>query len=126
MKDYKRLTKNDWRNAKFSVITHKDNRAVLHRLWELEDKIERGEIDYVADKDNEIERLTAERDDYKSRAEVAETELKRYKRALYNISGRYERMLGFSQNEVDLLDLAEVRTSVELEFAVREIEEERK
>ena len=44
MKDYKRLTKNDWHNAKFSVITHEDNRAVLHRLWELENKIERGEF----------------------------------------------------------------------------------
>lgn len=44
MKDYKRLTERDWHNAKFSVITHKDNRAVLHRLWELENKIERGEL----------------------------------------------------------------------------------
>ena len=44
MKDYKRLTERDWHNAKFSVITHKDNRAVLHRLWEIENKIERGEL----------------------------------------------------------------------------------
>lgn len=44
MKDYKRLTERNWHNAKFSVITHEDNRAVLHRLWELENKIERGEL----------------------------------------------------------------------------------
>ena len=46
--------------------------ASYERLQFLENEIESGEIDYVADKDKEIARLTAERDDYKSRAEVAE------------------------------------------------------
>lgn len=44
MKDYKRLTKQDWHNAKFSVITHEDHRSVLYRLWELENRIESGEL----------------------------------------------------------------------------------
>lgn len=64
MKDYKRLTKNDWHNAKFSVITHEDNRAVLHRLWELENKIERGEFIPAA-----------EYESARHRAEVAERAL---------------------------------------------------
>ena len=79
MKDYKRLTKNDWHNAKFSVITHKDNRAVLHRLWELENRVERGEIDYVADKDKEIAYLTAENTELRatiSKMETVEKELR--------------------------------------------------
>lgn len=41
---YNRLTKKDWHNAKFSNITEQDYRAVLHRLWELENAIESGEL----------------------------------------------------------------------------------
>ena len=44
MKDYKRLTKQDWHNAKFSVITHEGHRIVLYRLWELENRVESGEL----------------------------------------------------------------------------------
>lgn len=53
------------------------------------------------------------------------SELKRYKRALYNISGRYERKWGFSKNEVDSF-LRKKRISMELDVADKEIEEERK
>lgn len=44
MKDYKRLTKSDWHDAKFDAAVNKEHRAVLHRLWELENRIESGEI----------------------------------------------------------------------------------
>ena len=44
MKDYERLTKSDWHSAKFSVITEEDHRAILKRLWDLENKIESGEL----------------------------------------------------------------------------------
>lgn len=44
---------------------------IYNRLAELEDKIESGEIDYVADKDKEIARLTAENAELKARLEKA-------------------------------------------------------
>lgn len=44
MKDYKRLTKSDWHDAKFDAAVNKEHRAVLHRLWDIENRIERGEI----------------------------------------------------------------------------------
>ena len=44
MKDYERLTKSDWHSAKFSVITEEDHRAILKRLWDLENKIESGKL----------------------------------------------------------------------------------
>ena len=44
MKDYKRSTKSDWHSAKFAVVGNKEHRAVLHRLWELENRIESGEL----------------------------------------------------------------------------------
>lgn len=44
MKDYKRMTKPNWHDAKFSVITEEDHRAILKRLWDLENKIESGEL----------------------------------------------------------------------------------
>lgn len=93
MKDYKRLTERDeFDNAEIigvdSVILATDlsfdelNKltSALNKIADLEDKIERGEIDYVADKDKEIARLTAERDDYKSRAEAAEKDRDEWKR----------------------------------------------
>lgn len=64
--------------------------------------------------------------EWKRRTEVAEKELERYKRALYNISRRYELMSGFSENEADLFELTEVRIGIELDVADKEIEEERK
>lgn len=41
---YNRLTKKDWHNTKFSIITEQDHRAILHRLWEIEQAIDLGEI----------------------------------------------------------------------------------
>lgn len=37
---YERLTKQNWHNAKFSINTEANNRIFLHRLWELENRIE--------------------------------------------------------------------------------------
>ena len=62
MSDYKRLTMRE-----FAGVT---DDAVYNRLAELEDKIERGEIDYVSDRDKEITRLTAE--NQRLREEAAE------------------------------------------------------
>lgn len=79
MKDYKRLTERDDSlcidcadigSCRKTCI----RQARYERLQFLENEIESGEIDYVADKDKQIARLTAERDDYKSRAEAAEQE----------------------------------------------------
>lgn len=61
MKDNKRLTEKRetplvmsmWADSSYSLKIH-------NRLADLEDKIERGEIDYVADKDKAVARLTAE------------------------------------------------------------------
>lgn len=77
MKDYKRLTERDdslcidCADIGFCRKTC-IRQARYERLQFLENKIESGEIDYVSDRDKEIVCLTAERDDYKSRAEVAE------------------------------------------------------
>lgn len=43
-----------------NCANYEDFNRVYDRLFDLEDKIERGEIDYVADKDKEIARLTEE------------------------------------------------------------------
>lgn len=101
MKDYKRLTQhitavNTGRKCLIMPTFKDDVREHVRRLAELEDKIDSGEIDYVAYKDAEIERLTKECDskeeaynkcyfDYrywkdkakecKHRAEVAENKL---------------------------------------------------
>lgn len=73
MKDYKRLTK--WselgtlhvfdingKEIPLCDVSPIDTDNLAGRLADLEDKIESGEIDYVADRDKEIDRLTAERD----------------------------------------------------------------
>ena len=62
MSDYQRITIRE-----FVGVT---DDAVYNRLAELEDKIERGEIDYVSDRDKEITRLTAE--NQRLREEAAE------------------------------------------------------
>lgn len=59
MKDYQRLTKRDWHDAKFSIIDAVKIRAVLHRLWELENTIESGEF---CDRDDLIDRLMTAKD----------------------------------------------------------------
>lgn len=56
MKDYKRFTKTDWHDAKFEVAVNKDHRAVLHRLWELENRIESGEL---VDRNEYLDRFMA-------------------------------------------------------------------
>ena len=61
MKGYERLTDKDI-EVTLNCNAFEDNTRFFcyaHRLWELENKIESGEIDYVADKDKEIARLTA-------------------------------------------------------------------
>lgn len=80
MKDYERLTENGSKyfipedspnngivllkgNFKEIVLNNMDNDDLcdkLNRLADLEDKIERGEIDYVIEKDDEIARLKVE------------------------------------------------------------------
>ena len=84
MKDYKRLTERDeFGNADIIGLsteklyselcfseTHLLTKA-LNKLAELEDKIESGEIDYVAYKDKEIARLTAENAALQKRLENA-------------------------------------------------------
>ena len=56
-----------------------DATAIVDRLGELEDKIEAGEIDYVADRDKEIARLTSENAELRatlSKMETVEKELR--------------------------------------------------
>lgn len=56
-----------------------DATAIVDRLGELEDKIERGEIDYTIDRDKEIARLTAENAELRatlSKMETVEKELR--------------------------------------------------
>lgn len=80
MKDYKRLTgRDEFGNADIIGLDSHElasgldfgelNKltSALNRLADLEDKIERGEIDYVAEKDKEIARLTAENDKLRAR-----------------------------------------------------------
>ena len=50
-------TCNRWNGT---CANYEDFNRVYDRLYDLEDKIECGEIDYIADKDKEIARLTAE------------------------------------------------------------------
>lgn len=70
MKDYERLT-----NAKsWEEIDLKEEygyKYIWERLKSVEDKIERGEIDYVADKDKEIARLTSKLAELRERLEKA-------------------------------------------------------
>lgn len=83
MKDYKRLTE-----IRYGLIidncancpnisnpqgctARKCNEIKKNRLADLEDKIERGEIDYVAEKDAKIARLTAENASLRARLEKA-------------------------------------------------------
>lgn len=71
MKGYERLTDKDI-EVTLNCNAFEDNTRFFcyaHRLWELENKIESGEIDYVADKDKEIARLTAENAELKARLE---------------------------------------------------------
>lgn len=73
MKDYKRLTNRDLvLTLNYNNDFEDDKRRLGYalRLWELENKIERGEIDYVAE--------------WKHRAEVAERNDKLKEKALNN------------------------------------------
>lgn len=84
MKDYKRFTfrqEGEWAikasNGAMSIIFADDvyyiGKAIDH-FADLENKIKRGEIDYVEAKDKKIAQLITERDKWKRRAEVAEQE----------------------------------------------------
>lgn len=46
MKEYKRLTKKDWHEAKFSRVSEYEpnDRVILRQLWELENQIENGTL----------------------------------------------------------------------------------
>ena len=77
MKNYKRLTSEQGFNCRKCVngecqtpdmfCPYRCECERYNRLCNLEDKIERGEIDYVAEKDKEIARLTAENDKLRAR-----------------------------------------------------------
>ena len=81
MKDYKKLTSEQDFNCRECVDGECQKPDIFcpyrceceryNRLYNLEDKIERGEIDYVAEKDKEIARLTAENDKLRARLENA-------------------------------------------------------
>ena len=81
MKDYKKLTSEQDFNCRECVDGECQKPDIFcpyrceceryNRLYNLEDKIERGEIDYVAEKDKEIARLTAENDKLTARLENA-------------------------------------------------------
>lgn len=82
MKNYERITSYMTVGSQIVAIMPQRReriQAYIDRLFDLEDKIERGEIDYVADKDNEIARLTAENAELRetlSKMETVEKELK--------------------------------------------------
>ena len=93
MKDYKRLTK--WSNLgtlhildfvgkeiPLCDVSALDIDNLAGRLVELEDKIENGEIDYVADRDEKIEKLTAENDNLTVELEVAQRDIDNLTRTL--------------------------------------------
>ena len=69
MKDYQRITKDKERQY-VNIMWKSDGYflKIYNRLADLESKIESGEIDYVADKDAEIARLTAENQRLKEEA----------------------------------------------------------
>ena len=76
MKDYKRLTDKAiaemLRNTEGESWDSDNIEAQCYiRLTELEDKIESGEIDYVADRDKEIARLTSENASLRARLDKA-------------------------------------------------------
>ena len=83
MKDYKRLTDRDddgmpyvkcancYIQDKCDLTEEVCYQELQDRLAEIEDKIESGEIDYVADRDKEIARLTTENASLSARLEKA-------------------------------------------------------
>lgn len=54
MKEYKRLTKKDRHEAKFDCIDQNKKRAILKRLWEIENQIENGTLIELPCKINDI------------------------------------------------------------------------
>lgn len=74
MKDYKRLTNRDLvLTLNYNNEFEDDKRRLGYalRLWELENRIESGELDYVADRDTEIARLTAKNVELRERLKKA-------------------------------------------------------
>ena len=60
-KDYKRLTARDWHETKFAVL---NQREVLKRLWELENKIENGTLVFKKEIPTKYYALVLHRDCY--------------------------------------------------------------
>ena len=54
MSNYKRLTKKDWHEAKFDCIDQNKKRAILKRLWEIENQIENGTLIELQDKEENL------------------------------------------------------------------------
>ena len=71
MKGYERFTEKGKPKYCEKLKSGIANWEAILRLSNLEDKIERGEIDYVADKDKEIARLTAENAELRARLSKA-------------------------------------------------------
>lgn len=70
--------------------------------------------------------LIIERNNYKQQAEIAEDELEKHRRALYNISRNYEIMLGYSEDDINLPKLIKDRYNSEIDRALKETEDELK
>lgn len=87
MKDYKRLTDRViaemLRNTEEESWDSDNIEAQCYiRLAEIEDKIERDELDYVADRDKQIACLTAENDNFTVELEVAQRDIDNLTRTL--------------------------------------------
>lgn len=101
MKDYKRLTEKRetplvmsmWADSCYSLRIH-------NRLADLEDKIERGEIDYVADKDKEISRLTEENESLRDKVKELDIVEKTTYRVLFRLMKITFLKHGIDDNEV--------------------------
>lgn len=85
MKDYKRLTNRDLvLTLNYNNGFEDDKRRLDYalRLWELENKIECGEIDYVAELFGKIEQLKSESDNFTVELEVAQRDIDNLTRTL--------------------------------------------
>lgn len=139
MKDYKRFTfrqEGEWAikasNGAMSIIFADDvyyiGKAIDH-FADLENKIKRGEIDYVEAKDKKIAQLIAERDKWKRRVEVAERAGKIIQRNMFRVFGTENPTVNARINGLWDLALQQAEREIEenaLRQAAREIEEERK
>lgn len=110
MKDYKRLTSEQGFNCRKCVngkcqtpdmfCPYRCECERYNRLYNLEDKIERGEIDYVADKDKEIARLTEENESLKEQVKELDIVEKSTYRVLFRLMKITFLKHGIDDNEV--------------------------